>query len=77
MLIIEINIKCIMNYLMVTRFNNNTQKENERWRLINNYTGCIYNAPIPVKDTIPLEIPLYVIEMNNNVSMPGFNVFVN
>lgn len=50
---------------MTTRFNNQTWEENCRWREKNNFKGCIYNSPVYIKDNIPLQISLYVIEMNN------------
>lgn len=51
--------------LVVTRFNNLTWNENKRWREIENYEGCIYNTPVYIKNDIPLQIYVYVIEMNN------------
>jgi len=57
-----------MFYIGVTRFNNQTWCENERWRENNNFTGCIYNTPIKIKDTIPLEITLFIVEMNNETN---------
>ena len=57
-----------MEFLMVTHFNNATFKENENWRLRNNYKGSIYNSPTQIKETIPLLITLYVIEMNNETN---------
>ena len=50
---------------MVTRFNNTTWDENLRWREKNAHEGCIYNSPVYIKTNIPLEIPIFVIEMNN------------
>ena len=57
-----------MFYIAVTRFNNETWRENQSWRENNNFTGCIYNTPIHIKDAIPLEIILYIIEMNNQTN---------
>ena len=53
---------------MVTRFNNNTWQENERWREKNETSGCIYNCPIYIKENVPLLIKIYVIEMNNDTN---------
>lgn len=50
---------------MVTRFNNDTWLENSRWRETVDHTGCIYNTPVYIRDSIPQLIKLYVIEMNN------------
>jgi len=57
-----------MMKLMVTRFNNNTWSENKRWRERNDLVGCIYNAPVRIKENIPLGIMIYVIEMNNDTN---------
>ena len=57
-----------MFYIAVTRFNNETWRENQRWREKHDYKGCIYNTPIHIKDSIPLEITLYIIEMNNQTN---------
>ena len=54
--------------LMVTRFNNNTWCENTRWREKYNYEGCIYNAPIRIKNDISSQSIIYVIEMNNDTN---------
>ena len=54
-----------MHKLMVTRFNNDTWLENSRWRETTEHIGCIYNAPVHIKDSIPQLIKMYVIEMNN------------
>ena len=57
-----------MKKIMVTRFNNNTWKENQQWRERNEFDGCIYNAPVYIKNNIPLMVPIYVIEMNNDIN---------
>ena len=67
-----------MNYLMATRFNNKTWEENVIWRERNEYKGCIYNSPRYIKETIPLEVILYIIEMNNNTNkILGFGKIIN
>ena len=64
--------------LMVTRFNNNTWEENKRWREINNFKGCIYNTPVYIKSDIPLQITIFVIEMNNDTNMiEGIGKIIN
>ena len=54
--------------IMTTRFNNTTWDENCRWREKNNFNGCIYNSPVYIKEDIPLQISLFVIEMNNQTN---------
>ena len=67
-----------MMKLMVTRFNNNTWSENQRWRERNDNHSCIYNAPVRVKENIPLGIAIYVIEMNNDTNqIMGIGRIVN
>ena len=64
--------------IMATRFNNNTWQENCRWREKNNFEGCIYNSPVYIKDSIPLQIPLFVIEMNNETNtIEGIGKIIN
>lgn len=53
---------------MVTRFNNATWEQNMRWKERKEYTGCIYNTPVYIKDNVPLMIIIYVIEMNNDTN---------
>ena len=57
-----------MKKIMTTRFNNTTWNENQRWRENNDYTGCLYNTPVYMKDNIPLMTKLYIIEMNNDTN---------
>ena len=64
--------------IMATRFNNKTWEENCRWREKNNFQGCIYNSPVYIKDDIPLQIPLFVIEMNNETNkIEGIGKIIN
>lgn len=58
-----------MFYLGVTRFNNITWLEKERWIENNKIEGCFYNCPIKIKENIPLEIDIYIIEMNNDKNL--------
>ena len=51
--------------IMVTRFNNETWRENKAWREKNDFKGCIYNSPVNLKNNIPIMSDVYVIEMNN------------
>ena len=63
---------------MTTRFNNLTWQENCRWREKNKFIGCIYNSPVYIKDNIPLQIPLFVIEMNNETNkIEGIGKIIN
>ena len=53
---------------MTSRFNINTQKENEDFLKKNPKVGCIYCAPSPVTTHIPLESVMFVLEMNNDTN---------
>ena len=57
-----------MFYICVTRFNIETWRVNNNWKVSNNYSGCIYNTPVYIKNIIPLEMPVYIIEMNNDTN---------
>ena len=64
--------------IMATRFNNKTWEENCRWREKNNFNGCIYNSPVYIKHNIPLQISLFVIEMNNQTNkIEGIGKIIN
>ena len=34
----------------------------------NDFTGCVYNSPVYIKENIPLMITIYVLEMNNDMN---------
>ena len=52
--------------LVSTRFNDETWFENMEWRFKNNWLGCIYGTPFPVKENIPHNEIMFVLEMNND-----------
>lgn len=52
-----------------TRFTNKTWEENNVWKEKHNYSGCIYNSPTRIKDTIPLQSVVFMIEMNNELNI--------
>jgi hypothetical protein len=56
------------NYLLTSRFNEETWSENEKHREINNNSGCIYCSPDPVSNQIPTETILFILEMNNDTN---------
>jgi hypothetical protein len=49
-----------------TRFNLDTWRENEEWRKMNKYTGCIYGTPREMKPSIPIGATIFVFEMHND-----------
>jgi len=58
-----------MGIICCTRFNNSTYNENILWKRINSYEGCIYNTPVKIKENIPLNIHIFVLEMNNDLNI--------
>lgn len=64
--------------VVTTRFNNKTYDENRKYNQLLDNIGCIYGTPIKIKQTIPLESILYVIEMNNSTNkIEGIGVIIN
>lgn len=58
-----------MNYIGTTRFNEETWNSNKKWRENNNFNGCIYGSPNLIKNDIPIDSIIFVIEMNNDKNM--------
>jgi hypothetical protein len=54
-----------MLYIATTRFNNETWNQNERWRMVHEWEGCVYGTPMRMKDDIPLGSAVVILEMNN------------
>lgn len=57
-----------MEKLGVTRFNEDTWKENKMWRTSRNYSGCIYNTPTRISKNVLPNCILFVLEMNNSTN---------
>lgn len=67
-----------MNTIACTRFNEDTWSQNQRWRILNGYVGCIYNTPVKIPENIPLLSIMYVIEMNNDINkIMGIGIIKN
>lgn len=49
-----------------TRFNNDTWEQNKDYRRTNNIEGCIYGSPVKIRENIPYESWVFVLEMNND-----------
>tara|TARA_Y100000780_G_C13694897_1_gene421141 strand:+ start:4389 stop:4883 length:495 start_codon:yes stop_codon:yes gene_type:complete len=52
-------------YLCLTRFNNQTFFENERYRTKIDHPGCLYGSPCEMPFKIPLRSKIFVLEINN------------
>jgi hypothetical protein len=56
------------NFLLTSRFNNNTWTENELFRNKNPNFNCIYCSPDPISQNIPIDSVLFILEMNNDTN---------
>jgi hypothetical protein len=54
--------------IATTRFNNETYNQNKRWRKNNAFNGSIYGTPLMIKDNIPLNRNVFILEMHNDVN---------
>jgi hypothetical protein len=57
-----------MDRLAVTRFNDQTWKENVMYRNSRQNSGCIYNSPRRISPLIYPDTVIFVIEMNNSLN---------
>ena len=62
---------CITMHIILatTRFKNSTWEQNCKWRRNNNWEGCIYGSPTRIKDNIPINALMFILEMNNETNM--------
>lgn len=52
-----------------TRFTNKTWEQNNIWKEKHNHSGCIYNSPTKIKEVIPLQCVVFMVEMNNELNI--------
>jgi hypothetical protein len=55
-------------FLLTSRFTNDTWKQNEEFRKSKKKTGCVYCSPTPITNEIPHEAVLFILEMNNDTN---------
>jgi hypothetical protein len=55
-------------FIVSTRFDDNTWNQNISYREKHQEFACIYGSPKPLTEKIMLEIPLFVVEMNNSTN---------
>jgi hypothetical protein len=55
-------------FIMSTRFNNKTLRENNIYKNNNKYNGCVYSNNNPITTNIPTNALLFVMEMNNDTN---------
>ena len=58
--------KYMVIHLLTTRFDNNTWQENCYYREKYAMSGCIYGSATKIKEKIPLNDLVFIIEMNNS-----------
>ena len=54
--------------IATTRFNDDTYKQNINYKRKMKHNGALYGSPVRIKDNIPLDTSIYVIEMNNSTN---------
>lgn len=65
-------------YIAITRFNDETWKENKLYREQQNLKGCLYGSPREITHNIPNNHEMYVLEMNNSTNeIVGLGKIVN
>jgi hypothetical protein len=80
----------LKQFIVTSRFNNRTWAENEQFRKNNHKFGCVYCAPTMITSFVPIDAPIFVLEMNNEINrimgvgvvknhplMNGFSVYQN
>ena len=65
-------------YIGTTRFNNKTWNENIKWRKKHQHNGCIYLTKQRISNSIPKNVIIFVIEMNNDTNkIMGIGIIKN
>lgn len=61
--------RSLKNYIITSRFNTSTWEENRSFVNRNsNKIGCIYCSPEPIASSIPSDMKVFVLEMNNETN---------
>ena len=55
-------------FIVSTRFDENTWNQNLYYRKKHPELSCIYGSPKPLTEKIMIQIPLFVVEMNNSTN---------
>jgi len=65
-------------FIMTSRFNEETWEQNKEFRKRHPEYGCAYGCPDPVSKDIPLDTILFVLEMNNDTNqIMGIGIIKN
>jgi len=57
-----------MLYVATTRFTEQTWSERSAWMDKRKQTGCVYNSPRRVGESVPIRAKMFVVEMNNDLN---------
>ena len=55
-------------FIVSTRFDENTWNQNLSYRKKHPEFACVYGSPKPLTEKIMIQIPLFVVEMNNSIN---------
>jgi hypothetical protein len=58
----------LRNFLLTSRFSDDTWNENKNYRNSHSQIGCIYCSPDPISQSIPNDVPMFILEMNNDTN---------
>ena len=58
----------LKQFIVTSRFNDRTWSENQSFRQQHTKFGCIYCAPTMITFTVPVDTPVFVLEMNNDTN---------
>ena len=61
-------LKTMRNFLLTSRFSNETWKENEKYRKEHPQICCVYCCPDPISAKIAIDATLFILEMNNTTN---------
>ena len=61
-------VKSMKRFLLTTRFNNATLRENQEFRQKNPKIKCIYGSPVYMSKNIDSDSLIFVLEMNNDTN---------
>lgn len=56
----------LRNFILTSRFNDNTWSENKSYRTSHSQIECIYCSPDPISQAIPSDSVMFILEMNND-----------
>lgn len=58
----------LKQFIVTSRFNDRTWGENQVFRRQHPKFGCIYCAPTTITSMVPVDTPIFVLEMNNDTN---------